>query len=112
MNDATTFAMSDTLVHALEALGTLVGSFIAIIVFWVRLSDRIGAANATAEAAGKAASTALARVINTEKELVDHRVMVAAEYVSKNTLGEMRTELLGAINRLSDQFIATFKGSH
>ena len=58
------------------------------------------------------ALTALARVIKTEQELVDHRVMVASEYVSKTTLGEMRNELLSAINRLSDQFMTTFKGSH
>lgn len=113
MNEAaTTFAMSDTVVHALEALGTLVGSFIAILIFWMKLSDRIGSANAAAEEAKNTALSALARVMKTEADLVDHRVMVAAEYVSKTTLGEMRTELLGAINRLGDQFIATFKGAH
>lgn len=106
------FTMSDTVVHALEAVGTLIGCFVAILIFWMKLSDRISEANSTAEAAGKSANAAIARVIDTEKQLVDHRVMVAAEYVSKTTLGEMRTELLGAINRLGDQFISTFKGSH
>lgn len=109
---STAFEMSDTVVHGLEAVGSLIGSALAIGFAWNRLSDRISTANAKADAAGKTASTALARVIETERELVNHRVMVAAEYVSKTTLGEMRTELLGAINRLSDQFMATFKGSH
>jgi len=108
----TAYELSDTVVHGLEAIGSLFASALAIGFAWNRLSDRIGTANAKAEAAAKTASTALARVIDTEKQLVDHRVMVAAEYVSKDTLGAMRTELLSAINRLSDQFMATFKGTH
>lgn len=109
---STAFEMSDTVAHGLEALGSLVGSGIALVYFWVRLSDRITNANLKAEAAGKTASSALARVIDAEKQIVDHRVKVAEAYVSKETLGEFRTELLGAINRLSDQFMSTFKGSH
>jgi hypothetical protein len=112
VNEAAPLVMSDALVHGLEAVGSLIGSGLAIVFFWVRLSDRISSADAKAEAATKSASTALARVIKTEEELVEHRVKIAEEYVSKTTLGEFRNELLGAINRLSDQFIATFKGTH
>lgn len=104
--------MSDTVVHGLEAIGSLIGSGLAILFFWVRLSDRISTADAKAEAATKSASAAIARVIKTEEELVAHRVMVAAEYVKIGMLNDFRTEVIGAINRLSDQFIATFKGSH
>lgn len=100
------------MVHALEAVASLIGSGIAIVFFWVRLSDRISKADAKADVATKSASTALARVIDTEKELVAHRVMVAEEYISKDTLNVFRNELLSAINRLSDQFMSTFKGSH
>jgi hypothetical protein len=109
---ASLFAMSDTAAHALEAIGSLLASGIAIIYFWIRLSDRISTAESKAEAANSTALNAFARIIKAEADLVDHRVMVAAEYVSKTTLAEMRTELLSAINRLSDQFISTFKGSH
>jgi hypothetical protein len=106
---ASAIVMSDTLVHGLEAIGSLIGSGLAVVFFWVRLSDRISTADAKADAATKSASTALARVIKTEEELVEHRVKLAEEYASKQMLNDFRGELLGAINRVSDQIMTLFK---
>lgn len=94
------------------AIGSLCGSFIAIIAFWVKFSDRVTKADARAEEAKQDAAAAIARVITVEKELVDHRVKVASEYVSKETLAEFRIEVLGAISRLGDRLDSMFKASH
>jgi hypothetical protein len=94
------------------AVASLCVSGVAIITFWMKINNRISEADASAEAANRSASMAIARVIETEKQLVDHRVKVAAEYVSKEMLNDFRSELLGAINRLSDQVVSLFKAPH
>ena len=80
-----------------------VTSAIGFATFWMTLSGRISDATAKAEAAGKQASAATARVISLEKELTDLRVEVARDYVSKGTLDGMEKRVVEAINRLGER---------
>jgi hypothetical protein len=92
-------------VNALEwtALGVTVTILSTIIGLVVRLMDRINQGESKADAAGKQASTALSRVIDAEKGLVDIRVEVAKEYVSKDTLASLENRIVQAINNLGDR---------
>lgn len=109
MDTATIFGV----VGALAALG---GTAYGVITFWMRLSDRIGAATAKAEAGETAASNANIAVAGMHleidrlnSELVEHRVAVAKEYVSKDTLNTLESRVIDAIDRLGQRLDNLFK---
>ena len=100
-----------TIIGTVVGLGATGGSGYAIISFWMRLSDRITHADAKAKAAELAAQNANVAVaaagLEVERlkaDLVDHRVDVAKEYVSKDTLASLENRIVEAINRLGDRF--------
>lgn len=85
----------------------------------VRLTDRLNKAEGKAEAADtKAAAAAISVASNgleierLRADLVDHRVAVAREYVSKDTLASLETRIVDAINRLGDRLDKMFTGQH
>lgn len=86
----------------------------SVISFWMNFSSRISDAKSKAEAAGKQASSATARIISLEKELTDLRVEVARDYVSKGTLDGMEKRVVEAINRLGERVDHAFsnKAAH
>lgn len=92
----------------LTALSTLGG--------WVfKLSGRLAQADAKADAAAlaaeRAALTAQALRValdQNERDLVDHRVAVAKEYVSNATIAGLEEKLIKAIDKLGDRLDALF----
>jgi|SRR5581483_10369480 len=94
------------------AIGSLCVSGIAIITFWMKISHRIDEADAKAEAADKAAASADVRIVSVEKELVEHRVSVAREYVSKETLVSLEKRIVEAINQVGVRLDSLFKAQH
>ena len=93
-----------------SVLGSVVAAIVAIGGVIVRLVDRINKADAKADAAERqavalSASLSVARLElqSLEADLVDHRVAVAKEYVSKDTLASLETRIVEAINRLGDR---------
>lgn len=85
----------------------------------VRLMDRLNQAEARAETAEKVANSASIaiqanhlEIDRIKADLVDHRVAVAREYVSKDTLASLETRIVDAINRLGDRLDKMFTGQH
>lgn len=83
---------------------------------WVfKLSGRLAMADAKADgaalAAERAALTAQALRVSIdqlERDLVEHRVNVAREYVSNQTVAALETKLIAAIDRLGERLDALF----
>lgn len=83
---------------------------------WVfKLSTRLAAADAKADAAAEkanmAALTAQALRValdSNERDLVEHRVYVAKEYVSNATIAGLEEKLIKAIDRLGDRLDTLF----
>jgi hypothetical protein len=97
------------------ALGVLVAIISAIGGVVVRLTDRLNQAEAKAETADAQANTARISVAanrveidRLETSLVEHRVAVAREYVSKDTLASLESRIVEAINRLGDRLDRMF----
>jgi hypothetical protein len=86
------------------AIGVTVTVLATIGGIVVRLTDRINKSEAKADAAGTAATESRADVERLEAAVVEFRVAVAKEYVSKDTLATFETRVLDAINRLTDRF--------
>lgn len=96
-------------------LGICVSGF-AVVKFWMHLSDRITEADGKAKAAETAAgaaniATAAAHleIDRLAAELVEHRVAVAKEYVSKDTLATLESRVIDAINSLGQRLDNLFK---
>lgn len=107
---------TNTILAALGSVGVIVTSIYAVIKFWMRLSDRITNADGKAEAAETAANNAniaatAARleIDRLKNELVEHRVAVAREYVSKDTLATLESRVIDAINSLGQRLDNLFK---
>ena len=83
---------------------------------WVfKLSGRLAMTDAKADlaalAAERAALTAQAlrvQLDQTERDLNDHRVAVAREYVSNQTVASLEAKLIQAIDKLGDRLDALF----
>jgi hypothetical protein len=78
--------------------------------FVLRLADRINKAETIAGSAGKQANSAVARVIEVEKQLTEHRVAVAKDYVSNDTVRALENRIIAAINTLGDRIDGLIKG--
>ena len=84
---------------------------------WIfKLSGRLTITDGKADEAGKsaerAALTAQAMRINIdqlERDLVEHRVAVAREYVSYQTVAALEAKLIIAIDKLGDRLDALFQ---
>jgi hypothetical protein len=90
-------------------LGICVSGF-AVVKFWMHLSDRITEADAKAKAAETAAGNANIQTAALHLEIdrlkaehVEHRVAVAKEYVSKETLDKLESRVIEAIQQLSQR---------
>lgn len=101
-----------------SALSAAIVLLISIIGVVVRLLDRISKADAKAEAADKTAQAAAISIAANHLEierlkadLVDHRVAVAKEYVSKDTLVSLENRVIDAINSLGQRLDSLFKGT-
>lgn len=92
-----------------SALVALVTVLLALGGAVARLMDRLNKAEAKALTAVDSAAIATARVTLLQSELVEHRVSVAREYISRDTLVAMKSELVGAINRLGDRLDKLFQ---
>lgn len=92
------------------AIASLCGSAIAILTFWMKFSDRIVTAGATAnhaetlakEAKDHAHETATTLAIQTAAFSL-FREQVAKEYIHREVMREVETRLTDAINRLGDR---------
>lgn len=96
-------------------IAAIVTVVIAIGGVLVRLVDRLNKAEARADGAERQAVGAAASVGNAhlaigrmERELVEHRVIVAEKYVSKETLSALETRIVDAINNLGDRLDKLF----
>lgn len=105
-----------TLIATVAALCAIGGSAIAFATFWMKFSDRITKADDKAKAAEAAANNAVIRgeALNIEvdrlrSEVVEHRVAVAKEYVSKETLTSLESRVIEAINNLGQRLDNLFK---
>lgn len=109
-----------TLITTIGGLLAICVSGFAVVKFWMRLSDRITEADAKAKAAETAASNANIQAValhleidRLKAELVEHRVAVAKEYVSKETLDKLESRVIAAIDSLSqriDRSLASTSG--
>ncbi len=89
---------------------------LSILGGWIfRLSGRLAAADAKADAAALAAERAalIAQALRValdqnERDLQTHRVEVAKEYVSSSTLAALESKLISAIDRLGDRLDTLF----
>jgi hypothetical protein len=97
------------------ALGVLVAIISTIGGIVVRMTDRMNKAEAKADAAESQAELARLSVAanrleidRMENSLVEHRVAVAKEYVSKDTLASLESRIVEAINRLGDRLDRMF----
>lgn len=100
-------AVSDAWVWS--AVGVTFTIMSGLVGYAFRLAGLLGAANSKADAAQKQAAGATARVIDMEKQLTDHRVAVAKDYVSNDTLAKLENRIVDAINRLGDRLDDMFK---
>jgi NACalpha-BTF3-like transcription factor len=90
------------------ALGIFSTFMVGFGGFLFRVADRLNKAEARANEAAKVADDAKTRVDHLETELVNHRVAVATEYVSRKTLEILEGKLVEAINRLGDRLDKLF----
>src|SRR5580704_15855692 len=90
------------------ALAALITVHVTVGAVMVRALDRINAAKTEADEAKQSADTNTAKVALLEKDLVDHRIAVARDYVSKDALRDVETRIRGAIRRLSDRLDKRF----
>lgn len=107
---------TNSVITALLGVGGVGGGGYAVVTFWMRLSDRITKANAKAEAAETAAGHANIAIQGAhleidrlKAEVVEHRVAVAKEYVSKDTLNTLESRVIDAINSLGQRLDNLFK---
>lgn len=73
-----------------------------------RLSGRLTQTEARADAAAKEATAAAIQAAHTDRELVEHRVYVAREYVSNQTIAGLEQKLIEAIDRLGTRLDSLF----
>ena len=78
----------------------------------VRLMDRLNKSEAKSDSAAFATTATNLEMERLRADLVDHRVAVAKEYVSKDTLASLETRIVDAINRLGDRLDKMFTGQH
>jgi hypothetical protein len=84
----------------LEITAAAVVAAIVAVGGWVwKLASRMAESEAKTNAAEILAAASAAKVSTVERDLAEHREHVAAEYVSRATMGEITS----AINRLGDR---------
>lgn len=110
---------------AIAAMCAVVMVQIALAKIAVNNVDRLNKAEAAAATAQSRADTAAVRadtaavsviaarleIERVEKDLVEHRVESAREYVPKEALKDFKAEIVDAINRLGDRLDSLFKDS-
>ena len=99
-----------------------IGAFVGIVGFWLRFAVQIAHARAIADAAQKEASEAktLADQAHTRITALDHafgiyRERVATDYVSKEAMRELKTDLVDAIDAIGaklDMVLSYERGGH
>lgn len=98
---------------AIAALVTLVATLGGILSKYItRLTEAEGAAIAAKRTADQLALEVAKQALETERigaDLVEHRVAVAKEYVSKEALRDSENRILGAIKTLSDRLDSLFR---
>lgn len=89
-------------VLAAIASGTV--AVIAVIGFWINLSDRITKAQSAADAARDEAKAVreASNLLSTSFSL--YREQIASEYIHRETMREVENRLTQAIERLGDRF--------
>jgi hypothetical protein len=90
------------------ALVTAIGLALTVGGYVWRLADRSAKNEAAADAAQKTANGSLARVIDLEKQLTEHRVETAREYATTKALDKLQDAFTGAIDKLGDRIDAAF----
>lgn len=89
-------------VLAAIASGTV--AVIAVIGFWINLSDRITKAASEAQVAKDDAKTARDSLGVLSASFSLYREQVASEYIHRETMREVENRLTQAIERLGDRF--------
>ena len=91
------------------ALGAFALFQIAFAGFLFRVADRLNRAEESANTASVTAAAAKLRADMLEGQLVEHRVNIAKEYVSRQALESLESKLIEAINRLGDRLDRLFQ---
>lgn len=93
------------------ATGAMFTIISGIIGYAVRLAFRLAKTEAKAEEALEQCQTctAISRVADMERELTEHRITIARDYVSNETLAKLENRIVDAINRLGDRLDGMFK---
>lgn len=89
------------------AIGSIAGAGITILGFWLRFSDRVTKAEGDAEGAGKSADEAKklcdeahTRISALAGEFGIYRERVALDFVGKEDVRDLKSEVIGAIKEL------------
>ncbi len=90
-------------IAAIAALGGVAVAGVAIITFWINLSDRISKADARAISADEAARAIAIQVAALHAAHGLFRETVAREYIHREAMREMEDRLTAAIDRLGDR---------
>lgn len=97
---------------------TVGGSVLAWLIFWLRFSEKITIARSKAESAEKDAAgsktvseQAHLRITAMAAEFGMYRERVATDYVSKEAMRELKTELVAAINKVGDKVDQVLSGN-
>jgi hypothetical protein len=92
----------------ITCLGTL-GGWVFKLSGRLAMSDsRIDIATEKAERAALTAQALRVALDQNERDLVDHRVAVAREYVSNQTVAALEGKLIAAVDKLGDRLDALF----
>lgn len=90
------------------SIAVIIGAVGGAAAWLVRFSTRLSNMEATAKAAAKEANAAAIQAAHTDRELVEHRVTVAREYASNETIARLEGKLIDAIDRLGNRLDSLF----
>ncbi len=90
-------------IAAIAALGGVCVAGVAIITFWINLSDRISKADLRATSADEGTKACAVQVAAIHAAFGLYRETVAREYIHRESMREMEDRLTAAIDRLADR---------
>jgi hypothetical protein len=90
------------------AIAAVIGALGGAAGWLVRFSTRLSNIEAKADAAALAAASAALQAAHTDRELTEHRVSVAREYASNETIARLEGKLIEAIDRLGNRLDSLF----
>lgn len=90
-------------------IAAVVAAGLALIGFWMRLSEKVTKAEGRADAAHAVAASAEQEAKLNAFALAEFKEKVARDYVSHESMRQMEDRLVGAIDRLADRMDKLFE---